>query len=360
MRTFYCDRCGSWIFFENTQCLKCGGTLGFLPDAMDLGTLEPDGPQWRLLSPGKRGKAYRQCANWRNNQACNWMIPADDGNELCEACRLNQVIPDLSVPENRERWHKLEKAKRRVLYTLKHIGLPVEGFENQQRPPLRFSFMADPPAGPKVLTGHAGGLITVNLTEADDATREKRREEFHELYRTLLGHLRHETGHYYWDLLIAGSPQLEEFRKLFGDETRDYPAALQSYYRQGPPADWNLRHVSAYASSHPWEDFAETFAHYLHIEDMVETAAGFGVSLRPNHPGTTTMTTDLNEINELDNSFDRIFSKWVPLTNAVNELNRGMGLPDVYPFVLSDTAVNKLRFIHNLVQNARPPAGNAR
>ena len=197
------------------------------------------------------------------------------------------------------------------------------------------------------MTGHDHGLITINVSEADDAVREQRRAALKELYRTPLGHMRHEIAHCSWDRLIAGSPHSQPFRELFGDESADYGAALHHYYELGAPPDWGQRFVSAYASAHPWEDWAETFAHYLHIQDMVETASGFGVSLRPDHPDGEAMSTDLKNIDDHHRSFDRIIGAWLPLTYALNELNRGMGLPDLYPFVLSATALEKLRFVHS-------------
>jgi hypothetical protein len=322
---------------------------------MDLATLEQDdGNQWRPLAQTLQAKRYRPCANGVQHGICNWMVPAQDGNELCEACRLNKVIPDLSIAGNRERWRKLEVAKRRVLYSLKHLRIPTQPTVPQSRPPLRFSFLADPPEGPIVMTGHANGLITLAIAEADDDVRENRRLALKEAYRTVLGHLRHEIAHYYWQVLIADSPWRGAFRKLFGDESVDYVAALQAYYWQGAPPDWNQRYVSAYASAHPWEDWAETFAHYLHIQDTVETASDFGLSLNPGHPASQTMTAALKQLNDPNQSFDGILAAWFPLTYALNELNRGMGLADAYPFVLSDAAVNKLRFVHQVIQDPKP------
>lgn len=136
---------------------------------------------------------------------------------------------------------------------------------------------------------------------------------------------------------------------LFGDERADYGQALQRHYDQGPPADWQSRFVTAYAAMHPWEDFAETWAHYLHIVDTLETAGAFGLSTRPG----------LTQGEELDTSVDfdpyrspgmqQLTESWLPLTIAVNSLNRAMGQPDLYPFVLSAPALEKLTFVHTLV-----------
>ncbi len=283
------------------------------------------------------------------------MVPAEDDNPFCLACRLNHTIPDLTVGRNRERWFRMEQAKRRALYTLLHLKLPLAGAPGENRPALQFRFLADTPGSPPVLTGHHHGLLSVNITEADDAEREKQRVNLHEPYRTLLGHFRHELGHFYWELLIAGTGRLEKFRQLFGDESCDYNRALKAYYEQGPPADWQVRHLSAYASAHPWEDWAETWAHYQHIVDTIEMAASFGISLAPRQPAAQAMVADARKLSDTDPGFDRMFQNWLPLTYALNSLNRGMGLPDLYPFVLAAPAKEKLRFIHEVVRDA----GNA-
>jgi hypothetical protein len=350
MKAFHCDECGSLVFFENVQCVRCNHALGFLADVIDLSTLEAanDGT-WKALTPAAGERTYRQCANGQQHQICNWLVPVEDTNPFCVSCRLNNVIPDLNVANNRELWHKLEIAKRRVIYTLLRLRLPTEGAPLLHHPPLRFCFLSDSVGGPPVMTGHDEGVITINVTEADDSERERRRVALREPFRTLLGHLRHEIAHYYWGELVANTSHLNRFHELFGDETRDYPSALQNYYQQGPPADWQTRHVSSYAAAHPWEDWAETSAHYFHIVDTVETAASFGVTLRPRHPDAKAMTADPKNMSAWDGSFDRILENWLPLTYALNELNRGMGVPDLYPFVLSAPAMEKLRFVHGVL-----------
>jgi hypothetical protein len=354
LKTFYCDRCGSLVFFENVKCVKCGDALGFLPDSGELGTFEPAGNDvWRPLAPRRKEELYRACDNGRQHGVCNWMVAMNDPNSFCLSCRLNQLIPDLSLPGNLDRWHKLEKAKRRLIYTIMRLGLPMNEAPGENRPALRFSFVGDVAGGPVQLTGHLNGLITINIAEADDAERERRRVNLHEAYRTVLGHLRHEIAHYYWDRLIAHGNWLADFCRLFGDETSDYAGALERYYQTGPPPDWQTRYVSAYASAHPLEDWAESWAHYFHILDMVETSASFGMTLQPRHPAAETMTADPRNILDFNIGFDAILKNWFPLTQALNSLNRGMGLPDVYPFVLSTRAIEKLTFIHQVVQTVR-------
>ena len=350
MKVFWCDHCGSVLFFESVQCVKCGHALGFLPDVLDLSSLEPaDNGAWRALTSQAQGRLYRPCANEREHQVCNWLVPVEDPEPLCTACRLNNTIPDLSAPGNRERWHKLERAKRRVIYTLLHLRLPMAGVPSEGRPALTFNFLGETPGEPPVLTGHSRGSITVSIAEADDVERERRRVHLNEPLRTLLGHLRHEVAHYYWDRLIAGNAHLGNFRELFGDETRDYTSALQQYYQNGAPADWHLSFVTAYASAHPWEDWAETWAHYLHMMDSLETAASVGMVLRPKHPDAKSLTSNPKSLQDPTRAgFETILENWVPLTCAINELNRGMGQPDLYPFVLSTRAIEKLRFVHEV------------
>jgi hypothetical protein len=352
VKAFHCEGCGSLVFFDNVKCVTCGHVLGFLPSSCELAALEPaENGAWRALVPGQNDPFFRFCKNGQQYEVCNWMIAANDPNSFCISCRLNALIPNLSQSGNLERWHKLEKAKRRIIYTILRLGLPTEGSTHEHRPALRFNFVADLGGCLTSLTGHLNGSIVINIAEADDDERERRRLNFREPYRTLLGHLRHEVAHYYWDRLIANGKWLSGFRKFFGDETADYGAALRQYYEHGSPPDWQSRHVSAYASAHPWEDWAETWAHYFHIMDMVETAESFGMTLAPKHPAAKFMTASPRNGFDAEVSFDAVLENWFPLTYALNALNRGMGLHDVYPFALSCQAIEKLQFIHEVVRD---------
>lgn len=247
-------------------------------------------------------------------------------------------------------------AKRRLVSQLLALGLPVKSkVDEDEKHGLMFDFLRSPENGPRVLTGHADGLITVNIEEADSVQREKMRLELHEPYRTLLGHFRHEVGHYYWNRLILNGPWLEPFRTLFGDERADYAAALKANYENGPPADWADRYISSYASTHPWEDWAETWAHYLHMIDSLGTALGFGL--------------DAEDIEAIIEPFERdalyapddtgadgflsLLNSWIEMTMVLNELARSMGQPDFYPFVMSKAAVAKLQFVHMVVEESR-------
>lgn len=338
------------VFFKNDQCLKCGHPLGFLPEILNVSMLEITAPGlFEAKSPESAGQTYRQCRNGEQHQVCNWMVPEKEANPFCVACRLNEVIPDLAVPGNLKRWSKLELAKRRCVYTYLKLRLPMESTGAPEFP-LRFRFLQDTPAAP-VLTGHENGVITVNVAEADDDEREHRRLTLHEPYRTLVGHLRHETGHFYWDRLIANSPLLTKFRELFGDERMDYDAALKKNYADGPPPNWQDRTVTAYASSHPWEDWAETWAHYLHIIDTMETAASFGLSVNSGNNASTDPKDNVRIDFSERMDFDELIAGWTPLTCALNSINRGMGLADLYPFVISPTVIEKLRFIHEVIHS---------
>jgi len=352
MKAFHCDGCGSLVFFENVECVKCHRALGYLPDASDLSALEPDTKDsWRALAPNAKARRYRLCLNGQQHRVCNWMVPVDDPEPLCRACRLNRVVPDLHVKGNLELWHKLELAKRRVVFRLLYLGLPLAGDPAQNPPGLEFRFMADCEGQPPVMSGHAQGVITVNVAEANDVERERHRVSLHEPYRTLLGHMRHEIAHFYWDRLIASSQWLKAFREIFGDDRQDYAEALKNHYENGPPNDWQSRYVSSYASAHPWEDWAETGAHYFHILDLTETASSFGMTLKPQHPSAQTMTAEPAKPADMAN-FDALMAHWFPLTYALNTLNRDMGLSDLYPFALSDPVIGKLRFVHQVVQAA--------
>lgn len=367
MKTFQCV-CGNTIHFENTGCLACGRTLGFLPDRGVLSALEPAGEgRWRALHPAAADGVYRMCNNYKEENVCNWMLPADDPKALCRACRLNHVIPNLSEEKNRVLWYRIEGAKRRLLYTLYELGLPITDRDDEPDSGVVFQFLSNPKdihgfsadvgQNRHVITGHRSGLITINVAEADSSAREEMREKMNELYRTLLGHFRHEIGHYYWDRLVCDTGWIENFRSLFGDERQDYDQALQRYYADGAPSDWRQSFVSAYATSHPWEDWAETWAHYLHMVDTLETAHDFGFAIQGRQVLPLSVALSEGQRQESDSapvsaSFEEIISDWGALTVALNALNRSMGLADAYPFVLSPRTVEKLRFVHQVIVGA--------
>jgi hypothetical protein len=352
MKLFECQACGQLLHFENTRCERCSRRLGYLPRASDLSALEPEEQEtWRALA-APRQQRFRFCANAAYD-ACNWLTEADSGTGFCLACRHNGIIPDLGKPGNKIAWQKIEVAKHRLFYALVRLGLPLE--TRAEAPEgLTFEFLADPPAegGPKVMTGHDNGLITIALSEADDAERERRRTSMGEPYRTLLGHFRHEVGHYYWDRLVRDRGHLDACRALFGDDREDYGEALNKHYaRGGPPPDWQERYVSTYATMHPWEDFAETWAHYLHVVDTLEMAGAFGVRVQPKLDESGALGAEVGFDPYAAGPIDRLVAAWLPLTFALNGLNRCMGLSDLYPFILSPPVVEKLGFIHRLVHD---------
>jgi len=348
MKTFHCDKCGQQVFFENTHCERCGGTLGYQPEHQAISTFEPAGDNlWRSLNPANEGRLYRKCINYAQQNVCNWMLAAEEKSGLCASCQLTHIIPALTSEKNHLYWQRLEAAKRRLLYTLWELKLQPTPKADDPQEGLAFEFLEDMPNGPRVLTGHANGLITLNIAEADPARREQMREQMHEPYRTLLGHFRHESGHYYFDRLIVDTPWVEPFRALFGDEREDYGAALQRHYNDGPPPDWAERYISAYAASHPWEDWAETWAHYLHMFDTLETAYACGMVLRPKKPDEPSMA--IQEPPSRMAAFEKMLAEWFPLTYVLNSLNRSVGMPDAYPFTLSTPVIDKLRFVHDVV-----------
>jgi len=238
-------------------------------------------------------------------------------------------------------------AKHRLFYTLLKLRLPLSTKSEDPEGGLAFDFLAKVEPDATILTGHASGLITISLAEANDSERERQREQMEEPYRTLLGHFRHEIAHYYWDQLVRDQPILSEFRDLFGDERQNYAAALQKHYAEGPPANWSEHFVTAYASVHPWEDFAESWAHYFHMIDTLETANAFGLRVRPKLGGAD-LATAVNFDPHVA-TMDRIIDSWLPLTFAVNSINRSMGIPDLYPFVLSPSVIVKLAFVHDCI-----------
>jgi hypothetical protein len=355
MKLFTCA-CGNVIFYESKVCTVCSRKLAFLPEQRVLSALEPDPEHeggWKALNPRASQGNYRLCQNELVHGVCSWAVAPGDDNTLCAACRLNQTIPDLSKKPAKAAWEALEIAKRRMMFTLLELGLPIQSHEEKPEGGLAFAFM-ESRKNKKVFTGQANGLITINTDEADDPRREKIRKEMGEAYRTLLGHFRHEIGHYYWDQLIQNGPRIEAFRTLFGDETFSYQKALDRHYKNGPPADWHANFVSQYATMHPWEDWAETWAHYLHMVDTLDTARSYGlvVAQQPLDgeplPSISIPHTDFSD-------FDSLVVSWLPMTVALNSLDRSMGHPDSYPFVLPEPALKKLRFVHDTIAETRQP-----
>jgi hypothetical protein len=347
VRLFRCTHCSSRVFFENLHCDTCQSTLGFVPTELQIVAFSVDAAsnEWARLGP--TGPAQRPCSNYTVEGVCNWMVDANDPSPLCVSCRTTNIIPALGKPENRVYWLNLEQAKRRLFFTLLSIGLPAPNLAEDPAHGVSFQFLED--AGPRahVMTGHDEGVITLNIAEADDAAREKMRASMHEPYRSLVGHFRHESGHYYWDRLVNNTTWIDEYRQIFGDERADYDAALKQHYAN-PVSDWYVNFISAYASSHPWEDWAECWAHYLHMIDGLETAAAWGLHLdhaTPNAPLLQIAPVDMAS-DSIENS---LIEQWLPVSQFSNAMNRSLGLHDSYPFVVPGPVIQKLNFIHRVV-----------
>ena len=337
MIDFKCT-CGQILFFENTACLHCGSRVGYEPVSRRMLPLSA------VAGKRPRSPAGPLCRNGEEHEVCNWIVGGEE-LDYCLSCRLNQTIPNLLDGSRLHWWKQLEHAKRRLIYGLIALNLPVAGKQDSANG-LAFRFIEDRRSNPNVIeehvsTGHSEGVVTINVAEADDVRREIERQHSGELYRTLLGHFRHESGHYYFRLLIDSERRLQRFRDVFGDERQDYHAALNRYY--SGPRRRDPGFISAYAQSHPLEDWAEVWAHYLHMTDTLETARFYGLPQGSDH-------------------FDKLedlLLKWSELTILLNSLNRSMGLEDAYPFVLSGATLRKLHFVHDLVCPSSPPSSGA-
>lgn len=349
MQIFFCEKCGHTVFFENTTCEQCGVPLGFDPVQLTMKALIPgkDG----LLATAASSGAQTYCDNYKYD-VCNWLVSAQEPTSpLCLSCGLNRTIPDLDVDGNVERWFEFEKAKRRLIYGLLRLNLPINLTSGPESgPQLVFDILAD------AQTGHEAGVITMNVSEADDSVRESIRAQFNEPYRTLIGHFRHEIGHYYWEVLVKNSARIDEFRDIFGDERTDYAEMLAAYHTSGPKPDWENTHISAYASAHPWEDWAESWAHYLHMVDALETANSYSVSPSiSKKPPRLQLFASSGRDPYTAASAQSLLDAWVPLSLAINDLNRSMGLSDFYPFVISPSVAKKLEFIHSVIKSSKKP-----
>jgi len=347
MRDFRCPRCGQHLSFENSVCLSCGSALGFsLPDMAFL-IISDDGG---TATSGTVDAQERQlCANLHLAE-CNWLVDVAPVRQLCASCRLTRTRPRDDDNTALAAFAEAERAKRRLIAELHELRLPI--VDRQEDPYYGLAFDLLSSSDQKVVTGHDNGIITVDLAEGDDVHREQMRVDMDEPYRTVLGHFRHEVGHYYFYRLVASDPgRRDQFVRLFGDPAEDYLSAIDRHYRQGPPAGWQECHVSAYATMHPAEDWAETFAHYLHIRSTLDTAAAFGLA-----PATGTYQRKILG----PSAFDTLIGMWLPLSWSLNMVNRSMGKPDLYPFVLPAAVLDKMRLIHAVVDETaagEPAAG---
>ncbi len=348
MRSFRCGTCGQLIFFDNSVCLRCSSPLGYEPVRRELLTLA-DGPDGlATVDGGQAPQRWRRCGN-DVTAGCNWLVPADgQPGSLCRSCRLTSVRPADDDTAAMGAFVTAEAAKRRLLDQLAGLGLPIIDRVTDPDDGLTFELLSA--RNHSVTTGHQGGVVTLDLSESDDAYREFVRQQLGEPYRTVLGHLRHEIGHYFWPHLVVAAGRLDEFRARFGDERQDYQAALRDHYEGGRPEGddaWSGLHVSRYATVHPWEDWAETFAHYLHIRDGLETAADFGVVI--DEPARSFASGNgLPSVGE-HTTVGPLVDRWLGLTVAMNAMSRSIGRDDLYPFVLSTDVVAKLDFVHRSV-----------
>ena len=336
MRDFHCPNCGQRLTFENSECLSCGSALGFSLDQLAL----------LVIAKGNEGDHagavaaadYQLCSNLHVAE-CNWLVPVGQRGALCASCALTLERPNDADTVGLTEFARAEAAKRRLVAELHELKLPIVGRDQDPDYGLAFRLLAS--GHEQVVTGHENGIITLDLAEGDDVHREQLRVEMDEPYRTLLGHFRHEVGHYYFYRLITpSSDYLARFNRLFGDPDADYQEALDRHYSQGAPKGWKKQFVSSYATMHPAEDWAETFAHYLHIRDALDTSAWCGLA-----PATAPF--DRPALGP--SAFPNIIELWLPLSWSLNMVNRSMGHDDLYPFVLPAAVLEKMQFIHTVI-----------
>lgn len=337
MRDFHCPNCGQRLAFENSECLSCHSSLGFSLNQMALLVIakrDEDSEHAGAVAANE----YQLCANLYVAE-CNWLVPVGHPGGLCESCTLTIERPNDNDTVGLAEFARAEAAKRRLVAELHELNLPIIG--RNQDPDYGLAFRLLSSAHENVITGHENGVITLDLAEGDDVHREQLRVEMEEPYRTLLGHFRHEVGHYYFYRLIRSPEYLQRFNELFGDPDADYQAALDRHYSQGAPQGWQETFVSSYATMHPAEDWAETFAHYLHIRDTLDTSASCGLA-----PAAATF--DRPPLGP--SAFPTIIEMWLPLSWSLNMVNRSMGHDDLYPFVLPPAVLDKMQFVHTVIE----------
>jgi len=328
---FYCPRCAALVFFDSNSCEICKIRLVFNPAALRFEQLGE--------SSNSASGRVNLCRNGSDYGVCNWLAEQAAHGTLCYGCSFNRTIPNLTRNANIERWKIIEEAKKRLLFSVIRLGLSIRNGWEHPDTGLLFDFLEDKRCSPAaespfVTTGFFEGVITLNILEADPAMRFAQQKAANEVYRTVIGHLRHEIGHYFYTLCSGKNELNEKLAIFFGDSSIDYAKALNRFYLKGPMHDWTDNYITPYASAHPLEDWAETFGHYLHIHDALETAASYQLINKP-----------IDKI-----SFDQKISDWRSISIGFNELNRSMGLSDAYPFVISERVAEKLRVVDDVIR----------
>ena len=326
MRAFRCRVCDNLLHFENSLCVHCGSALGFSRNERAIVPLDDSGQYVDAT-----GNVWHVCANL-NLSGCTWLAPLQGGQ--CSSCDLTRTRPNDADLVGLDNYQAAERAKRHLLVELDSLGLIVRGKDQDPEGGLAFDLLSS--VEENVVIGHENGLITIDLAESDDAYREKVRARLDEPYRTMLGHFRHEFGHYAEWQLVRGDDRMSRCRELFGDESKDYQEEIKRHYAEGPPDDWAQSYISTYATMHPFEDFAETWSHYLHICDSIETARDYGLSA-------------IGGVADFSSFRDVVTGVWIPLSIALNQMNRSMGKDDVYPFVIPPPVLDKLDFVASLI-----------
>lgn len=335
MKAYSCHVCGNALYFENSVCVSCGAPVAYARAERDIVPVDGSG-----VYVDSAGWVWHVCRNL-GLSGCTWLAPLAGGQ--CAACDLTRIRPADDDTAGLAAFPIAERAKRHLIAELDALGFPVIGKNEDPADGLAFDLLSS--TWTPVTTAHADGIVTIDLAEGDDSHRERIRNQLSEPYRTMLGHFRHEVGHYYeWQLVERDPERLARARTIFGDERTDYQASVARHYDDGPPPGWQGEYISAYATMHPYEDFAETWAHYLHICDTVQTAVATGLLPATDIIGYPSFAAFVGEV-------------WIPLSTALNLVNRSMGAPDLYPFVLPPAVLDKLEFVASLRPRSVPEPG---
>jgi hypothetical protein len=349
MRAFACPVCNGFVSFEARQCATCQANVGFHLPTNSMVALDGD-------ASTIAGQRWVRCTQ-ASSLACSWLAPESQESAARGRCLADSLIrrePDTDDTLAREKLVPTALALRRLVWQLLDLRLPVDPWW-QTEGGLAFDLLSSFSTGQKVIIGHADGVITIDVVETLDAYRERLRVQLGEPYRTMLGHFRHEVGHYYQNILVEKDPgaqsYLAECRAIFGDEQRSYSDAIDRHYKFGPPAGWQASFISEYATMHPWEDFAECFAHYLHITDTLDTSREAGMILRADRVRFST-PRDVDPLESYDEEpIERLLYDWRLASLFFNRINASMGKGPLYPFEITPAVTRKLGFVHKVIRD---------
>ena len=269
---------------------------------------------------------FRLCANLHVAR-CNWLVPAGDPQRALPVVLADPDPAGRRRPARSPAFAEAEAAKRRLVVELIELEPADQRPDADPERGLTFDLLSS--GSEQVITGHDDGVITLDLAEGDDVHREQLRISMDEPYRTLLGHFRHEIGHYFFFVLAETGPARAEFESLFGDPDLDYQDGARPALLAGRAGRVGSRTTCPPTPPCIPPRTGPRPSRTTCTSATRSTPQRLSASPRPAPPRPPAGR---------DAGFDRMIELWLPLAWSLNMINRSMGHQDLYPFVLPTRA----------------------